>query len=95
MIRFSYEPPEDVGLPYRRYAIEGDNRRGFALVGWEPRVARRKPLKQWFTTLGDALNFCAETYCIDRTQWNAPGGDAVVVTDQHEFLSTTSSDSSE
>jgi hypothetical protein len=74
MIRFSYNPSEDAGLPYRRYAIEGDNRRGFAFIAWDGTTGRRRPLKHWFHTLADALNFCAETYSISRNQWCAPDG---------------------
>ena len=86
MIRFSYETPEDVNSPFKHFSLEGDNTRGYVLLGWndDPTPGAEPEgegfgneladmmLQQWFETLGEALDHCNEEFCIMRTDWQAP-----------------------
>ncbi len=76
MIRFSYDCPVGAELPFKHFSIEGDNKRGYLLLGWDNPPGKRTPdevmLQQWFDTLGEALDFCAAEFGIVRNDWAAP-----------------------
>ena len=80
MIRFSYDCPADLQLPFQHFSLEGDNKRGYVLLGWnddavgegfESELADMM-LQQWFETLGEALDHCVNEFCITRDDWHAP-----------------------
>lgn len=76
MIRFSYDTRDDDTGPFKHFSLEGDNKRGYVLLGWnddnpaDPHADMM--LQQWFETLGEALDFCNAEFCIMRTDWQAP-----------------------
>lgn len=76
MIRFSYDTPDDLDLPFRHFSIEGNNERGYVLLGWNDGEGFGGDddvmLQQWFETLGEALDFCNGEYFIMRGDWHAP-----------------------
>ncbi|MCA8913999.1 MAG: hypothetical protein KDB90_01205 [Planctomycetes bacterium] len=79
MIRFSYDCPPDLQLPFRHFSLEGDNKRGYVLLGWNDEAAGEgfeeladMMLQQWFETLGEALDHCVNEFCITRNDWHAP-----------------------
>jgi hypothetical protein len=80
MIRFSYDSPPDSGMPFRHYSLEGDNQRGYVLLGWSDEAPAEgfsdelagMMLQQWFETLGEALDHCMSEFCIMRGDWHAP-----------------------
>ncbi|MBZ0136705.1 MAG: hypothetical protein K8I27_10060 [Planctomycetes bacterium] len=77
MIRFSYDSPDDAGIPFKHFSLEGDNERGYVLLGWNDSPADDPELgdmmlQQWFETLGEALDHCNADFCIMRTDWHAP-----------------------
>ena len=80
MIRFSYDSPDDAGTPFKHFSLEGDNERGYVLLGWNDdpvgegfeTTMSDMMLQQWFETLGEALDHCNEEFCIMRTDWQAP-----------------------
>jgi hypothetical protein len=80
MIRFSYDAPKDADLPFGHYSLEGDNKRGYVLLGWNDTAAGEgfgeelagMMLQQWFETLGEALDHCVSEFFIMRNDWHAP-----------------------
>lgn len=77
MIRFSYECPPGGDLPCRRLSIEGDNERGYLLLGWDDgatagAISNAVRIRTWFETLGQALDHCRDVYFIAREDWVAP-----------------------
>ncbi len=73
MIRFSFDPPADIELPFEHFSIEGDNDRGFVLLAWNSDHQHTdRMLQSWFETLGEALTHCSGEYGISRDQWHAP-----------------------
>jgi hypothetical protein len=76
MIRFSYDTPEDTELPFEHFSIEGDNERGYVLLAWSmtppPEGDEPAMMQQWFELLGEALDHCANEFCIMRDDWHAP-----------------------
>ena len=80
MIRFSYDSPADSGSPFGHFSLEGDNKRGYVLLGWNDEASSEgfadeladMMLQQWFETLGEALDHCVNEFCITRTDWHAP-----------------------
>ena len=79
MIRFSFDAPADSGAVFQHFSLEGDNNRGYVLLGWNDDGAegfdeelQDMMLQQWFETLGEALDHCVSEYCILRDEWHAP-----------------------
>lgn len=73
MIRFSFDSPADAGHAYGHFSIEGDNTRGYVLLGWSPHVkTKARHYQAWFETLGEALSHCAATFHIPKDSWSAP-----------------------
>jgi hypothetical protein len=80
MIRFSYDSPADSGSPFGHFSLEGDNKRGYVLLGWNDEPAAEgfdaemadMMLQQWFETLGEALDHCVNEFAILRHEWHAP-----------------------
>lgn len=73
MIRFSFDSPVDSGHAFGHFSIEGDNTRGYVLLGWEPRQkTRARHYQAWFETLGEALAHCSANFHISKDSWYAP-----------------------
>jgi hypothetical protein len=80
MIRFSYDAPNESDTLFQHFSLEGDNNRGYVLLGWNDEgqsegfadELQDMMLQQWFETLGEALDHCVEEYYIMRSDWHAP-----------------------
>ena len=81
MIRFSYDASAESAPLFQHFSLEGDNNRGYVLLGWNDDVGESEGfgeelqdmmLQQWFETLGEALDHCVSEYCILRDDWHAP-----------------------
>ncbi|MCC6573028.1 MAG: hypothetical protein IT462_04480 [Planctomycetes bacterium] len=79
MLRFQFDPPAQEPFAFDHYSIEGNNSRGFALLGWNNLEPGEDPegkpmLQQWFETLGDAMRFAQDKLGISKGRWEAPIG---------------------
>lgn len=78
MIRFSYDPPPEEHSSFQHFSLEGDNVRGYVLLGWDtpkPNATEEElpeMLQMWFETLGEAMTHCANEFGIMKHSWHAP-----------------------
>lgn len=78
MIRFSYDAPPEENAPFQHFSLEGDNVRGYVLLGWDtPKPGATEDelpemLQMWFETLGEAMNHCVNEFGIMKGSWHAP-----------------------
>lgn len=77
MIRFCFNPQPADTHAFEHFAIEGDNVRGYLLLGWnrvtpESGPDARMSFQLWFETLAEAMAYSNNEFGIVREWWQAP-----------------------